>query len=128
MSKQYLEMLNEMFAEGNPSKEKMMGLMDETVAFFQEIKEKMTSADPDAQREAFEETMEMRKILESKIKALTEKTGLSLAELVALAERQNSLSSEERSTYEAAKARLEQLKEDQRPHKTMNLKTQKIKG
>jgi hypothetical protein len=125
----YLETLSGLFSEtASPSKEKVMGLMDETMQFFREIKEKLSSSDPEEQKKAFEETMEMKRILETKIKELTEKTGLSITELTALAEKPNAMKPEEKDIYAAAKARLELLKDEEIPHKSKHLKTHKIKG
>jgi len=126
MSK-YLETLNQVFDEsGFPSKEKVLGLMDETLSFFKQIQTKMKSGDPAAQKAAFEETLEMKRILEAKMQALTEKTGLDLRELAALSENPDNMSSEERTMLDAAKAKLERLQEDST--KKINNSTTKIIG
>lgn len=113
MNKKYLDTISEVFDEsGSPSKEKLMGLMDETMAFFQEIKAKMDSDDPAKQEEAIQETMAMKQLLESKMENLSEKTGLNINELAALAASPLAMSEEEREAIESAKAKLDQLQQE----------------
>jgi hypothetical protein len=108
----YLETLNQLFSDTAPSKEKVMGLMDETMTFFRRIKTKLESEDPAKQKEAFEETMEMKRILESKMQGLAEKTGLDMNQLAALAENTNNMSPEDLEALEAAKAKLQQIQDE----------------
>lgn len=127
-SNNYLDTLGQLFSGSAPSKEKVLGLMDETLSFFREIKAKLESNDPAKQKEAYEETMEMKRILESQMKTLSEKTGLNLAELAALAEDTNNMSPDERGAIEAAKAKLQQIQEEESPIKTKPYNNHKIIG
>lgn len=127
-SNNYLDTLGQLFSGSAPSKEKVLGLMDETLSFFREIKAKLESNDPAKQKEAYEETMEMKRVLESQMKTLSEKTGLNLAELAALAEDTNNMSPDERGVIEAAKAKLQQIQEEESPVKTKPYNNHKIIG
>lgn len=127
-SNNYLDTLGQLFSGSTPSKEKVLGLMDETLSFFREIKAKLESNDPSKQKEAYEETMEMKRILESQMKTLSEKTGLNLAELAALADDTNNMSPDERGAIEAAKAKLQQIQEEENPIKTKPYNNHKIIG
>jgi hypothetical protein len=42
----YLETLNQLFSDSVPSKDKVLGLMDDTMTFFRRIKTKLESNDP----------------------------------------------------------------------------------
>jgi hypothetical protein len=108
----YLETLNQLFSDSVPSKDKVLGLMDDTMTFFRRIKTKLESNDPAVQKEAFEETMEMKRILETKMRAMAEKTGLDMEQLAALAENTNDMSLEDLNALEAAKAKLRQIQEE----------------
>jgi|GEM_PF-3671109 len=109
----YLDTLNQVFDEaGSPSKDKVLGLMDETMSFFREIKAKLESDDPAKQKEAYEETMEMKRLLEVKMQALSQRTGLDLSQLAAFAEDPSNLSPEEQSALEEAKSRLQKFQEE----------------
>ena len=127
-SNDYLDTIGQLFSGSAPSKEKVLGLMDETLSFFREIKAKLESNDPAKQKEAYEETMEMKRILESQMKTLSEKTGLNLAELAALADDTNNMSPDERGAIEAAKAKLQQIQEEENPIKTKTYNNHKITG
>lgn len=128
MANSYLETLNKAFDESvAPNKDKLMVLMDETMTFFQEIKAKLESKDPAVREAAFQETLEMKRILESKMRMLSEKTGLDAAQLAALAEDTNTMSPEERVAVEEVKTKFQQLQngEKQAP-KNKSFKTNLI--
>jgi hypothetical protein len=108
----YLETLNQLFSDSAPSKDKVLGLMDDTMTFFRKIKTKLESDNPAVQKEAFEETMEMKRILESKMRTMAEKTGLDMEELAALADNTNQMSPEDLEALEAAKAKLRQIQDE----------------
>lgn len=113
MDNKYLDSLKTLFTDEAPSKEKVLGLMDETMSFFRQIKTKLESGDPEKQKEAFEDTMEMKQILESKMQGLAEKTGLNLTELAALAENMGNMSPEEQSAIQEAQNKLHQIQEEE---------------
>jgi len=108
----YLETLNQLFSDSPPSKDKVLGIMDDTMTFFRKIKTKLESEDPAEQKAAFEETMEMKRILESKMRAMAEKTGLDMEQLAALAENTKNMSPEDLNALEEAKAKLRQIQEE----------------
>jgi len=111
-SNKYLDNLNSLFeTSGSPSQDAVLGLMDETMAFLREIKAQLESNDPEKQRQAFEKTMEMKRLLEAKMQALCEKTGLDPSQLAALASDPRNLRPEEREMLEAAKAKFDQFNE-----------------
>ena len=110
-----LESLDEAFS-GSMSQEKVLGLMDETMAFFRDIKEKMQ--DPEQRQAALEETMEIKRHLDAKMQLFAAKTGIDLEELKALAESQEStMSPQDRSIIESAKAKFDALQEDTNQNK-----------
>jgi hypothetical protein len=114
MSKKYIDNLNKIFeASGAPSQEKLMNLMDESMEFFREIKSKMESDDPEKREEALKETLEIKWILESKMQSLSEKTGLNMNQLAALAENTSRMSPEERSAIESAKAKFQAIQDSE---------------
>lgn len=109
----YLETLDRVFDDsGTPSKDRLMNLMEETMSFFRQIKSKLESDDPAIQQEAYEETMEMKRVLESKMQALAEKTGLDIGQLAALAQDPKNMSQEERAALDEAKERLQKFQEE----------------
>src|SRR5579862_6997420 len=108
----YLDSLDQLLSGSNPSREQVLGMMDETMSFFREIKAKLESNDPATQKEAFEETMAMKGILESKMRAMAEKSGLNLAELAAFVENANNMPSEDMDTLATVKAKLSQIQKE----------------
>ncbi len=98
----YLKTLAQLF--DNPevsSQDKVLNLMDETVNFIKDIKGKLESGDPEVQKEAFAETIEMKKLLESKMQGLADKTGLDIAQLASLAQNSNAMTAEQKSAIES---------------------------
>jgi len=104
----YLEKLKKTL-EGGSSKDALLGLMDETVGFFRDLRSKLESNDPKDQENAFEETMEIKKMLESKIQSLCEMTGMSFDQLAALSKNLNQMTPEERQSVETAQAKLQEI-------------------
>ena len=86
MDNKYIESLNSMFEEANPSQENLMSLMEKTLSFFQNIKQRLESANPEERQAALEETLEVKRVLEGKLRTLGEKTGMNPAQLAALAQ------------------------------------------
>ncbi len=128
MDNNYLESLNQAFDESAPpSKEKLLSLMDETMAFFQGIKAKLESKNPEEREAALQETLEMKRVLESKIRILSEKSGLDPAQLSAFVQDPNNLSPEERDAVDEVQAKFEQLQQgEKKATKKHYLKTQMI--
>ena len=125
--KNYFDTLNKVFnGQTLPSQEEVLGLLDETLGFFRQIKTKLESTNPDEQQAAFEETMEMKRILESKMQSLAEQTGLNLTELAAFVENPNNMSEQERNTLEAVKTKLQDLQEMGQPAKIHAYNQQKL--
>lgn len=111
----YLDKLNEMFNGQTFSQEKILGLLDEILIFFQHIKGKLESTNPEEQQAALEETLEMKRVLESKLQSLVEQTGLTLSELSSFVETPSNLSEQERNTLEAVKTKLQDLQQIDQP-------------
>jgi hypothetical protein len=108
----YLETLDALLSDSAPSKDKVLGLMEDTMTFFRKIKTKLESDDPAAQKEAFDETMEMKAILESKMQVMAEKNGLTMAELAQLAENTDVMPPEDLDALESVKAKLQQIQNE----------------
>lgn len=87
MTTNYIESLNDIF-EGPtpPSRDKLLRLADEMVAFCHTMKEKINSEDPVQKEAALQETLEIKQLIESKLEALCATTGMNLEELTALAQ------------------------------------------
>lgn len=86
MDNKYLNFLESMFdSEKTPSQEEMMKLMEETLSFFKDMREKLTSEDEEEKKKAMEEVAQVREKLEAKMKGIAEKTGLSPDQLASMA-------------------------------------------
>ena len=121
MSNNYLSLLNEMFDGQGASlnEEKLKTLIDETLAFFRDIKGKFESEDPKKREEALGQASEMKSALQSKVGDLCEQMGLDPTQLAALFENPvNALSPESLNAIEKVNGQFDQLKKDDRhPHK-----------
>ncbi len=106
----YLESLSQLLdGTESLSQEKVFGFMDETVHFIQEIKSKLESNDPDVQKQAFKETMEMKRVLESQMQSLAARTGLSPAELAAFANNPNNLTENQQNKINTAITQIKKI-------------------
>src|SRR3990167_2837883 len=108
MTNKYLDLLNKVF-EGSASTENLAGLMDETMTSFREIQAELTSNNPVKQEKAVQKTLELKRMIESKMHLITEKTGLNLEELTALASNPNNMSPEEWTTVSEVKDKFEEM-------------------
>ena len=65
----------------------------------------------------YEETLEMKRLLEQKLNTLSEKMGLDPAQLSAIAENPSAMTNEERSAVENIKTRFQEIQEDKTNNK-----------
>jgi hypothetical protein len=72
-----------------------MELMQKTMSFFKELKGKLTSADEKEKEEALKVLMQVKELMESKWKSLSEKTGLDPEQLASLAKNMLGVDSQE---------------------------------
>jgi len=110
MSAKILTLLNELFNESTPpDKESLLRLIDETFSFVRNLKEGFDSKDPNRKEEAVQEAQEMKKALEGKLSALTEKLGLDPAMLSTLVQDSQAITEEEKNLIESVKEKFEQI-------------------
>ena len=125
MDKQFLDSINEALNfDAPPSKERVMDLTDQMLNFFKNMQERLTSKDPVEQQAALKESMELQKLLESKLRTLGEKTGLTLDQLLTMAQNPSQLPEGQREIAEEIQGRFQNLQQGSiQPKKHQNLKT-----
>lgn len=118
MNTTYLELLSETFSD--PSKltvERLKGFVNETVAFFKEVKEMLASGDPVAKEEALNTSMAVKKVLEERMDGLCKLTGLDPTQLGLMSENPDNMNAEEYNLIQGAKKQLGGLIEGKRTAK-----------
>lgn len=125
MNQQFLDSLDEALnLDAPPSKERVMDLTDQMLNFFKNMQQRLISKDPEEQQAALKESMELQKLLESKLRTVGEKTGLSLDQLLALAQNPAQLPEEQREIAEEIQGRFQNLQQGSiQAKKPQNLKT-----
>jgi hypothetical protein len=87
MSTQYFDTLKTFVSKGKAaSAEDMKGLVGETLAFVQGIKDKLQSSDPDVREKAMQEAKDAQKALESQVQGLCQEYGVDPEKLNEMAQ------------------------------------------
>ncbi len=127
MKNQYLETLKATFSDPeNFSPEKLQGLIQETLAYFREMQEKLASKDPAAREEAMKTALEMKAALEEQMEAICKLTGLDPAQLSSLADDTSRLGPAEKEAFESVKKELNQLRPVATAHNVFKKRVPKV--
>lgn len=115
MGNNLIEMLNEVL-DGNtpPNTDQLFKIMDETFSLVKEMKGKFDSNDPEKKEEAIQQAAELKKALEAKIGVLAERSGIDPATFL---QNPEGLAPEDLQITGEAKERLDELLNQQNPHK-----------
>lgn len=110
MTTRFLDFMKEVFSQPDKLEpEKLKELIDQTMGFFDETREKFSSPNPQEREEAVEALLKFKIVLEREMVQLTEKTGLAPEALASLTEGEDLTSEEEKSLTEV-KGKIAELK------------------
>ena len=127
MKKQYLETLKETFSDPkNFSPEKLQGLIQETMTYFREMQEKLSSKDPKVREEALQGALEMKKTLEEQMESICALTGLDPSQLTALGDDTSRMSPVEKQAFEGVKEQLKELRPAAAAHNLFKKRVPKV--
>ncbi len=128
MTTNYMNLLKETFNDLNSlTPEKLTGLVDETMKYFQDLQGKITSKEPGVREEALKESMALRETLEKQMVELCESTGLDPAQLAAYAEDTANMSPQDQAMIANVKDKLKGL-QPEKAVKKVKRPTLKIVG
>ena len=120
MTTSYKNTVLEMFRDvATLTPERLGGLVEETMKYFQEMQAKLSSGDPALCQEALDGSRELREIIEGQMRFLCEAKGLDPAEIKEKALRE-ALDPEGRAFFELAQKRFSSFlpkKEEHKPKK-----------
>jgi len=127
MKNQYLETLKATFSDPkNFSPEKLQGLIQETLATFKEMQEKLASKDPAAREEAMKTALEMKSALEEQMEAICKLTGMDPAQLSSLADDTSRMAPAEKEAFESVKEQLQTLRPVASAHNVFKKRVPKV--
>lgn len=129
MDNAYLDLLNETFSD--PSKLSLDGLkvfINETVKFFAEIKGRLASGDAAIKEDALNASMEVKKVLETKMDALCKLTGLDPSQLSVMSENPDNMNPEEYDLVQGAKSQFSSFVDEGRGIAKKSPKIRNLQG
>ncbi len=111
MATSYKSLIQETFSDVHTlTPEKIMFLVDETMRYFQQMQERLTSTEPAVREQLMKESLELREVLEKQMASFCDATGMDPAQLSALGSSASQLNPAERQLIDDIKAKFNSLR------------------
>lgn len=128
MNQDYLSLLKETFEDvAQLTPEKVRKLVDDTSLFFRDIQAKILSKDPELRKEAEEDALLVKEVIEQQMGKLIENSGMGVEEFTAFAQDPSNLSEQEQQIVAEMHEKFEAVRELPTAKKKKKKKSPKLR-